>query len=71
MDSSLQAACRHGVNLVPTQVEEPVLEPAEPFGRCRIGLTRAGRSEEMFVCAEARPEGGATDAGAALALAVK
>ncbi len=61
-----------GVNVFPTQVEELVLERPELSGHYQIELTRAGRLDEMLVRVEARPEGfGASDAGAALALAVK
>ncbi len=61
-----------GVNVFPTQIEELVLERPELSGHYQIELTRAGRLDEMLVRVEARPAGfGATDAGAALALAVK
>lgn len=61
-----------GVNVFPTQIEELVLERAELSGHYQIELTRTGRLDEMLVRVEARPEAfGASDAGAALALAVK
>ena len=61
-----------GVNVFPTQIEELVLERDELSGHYQIELTRTGRMDEMLVRVEARPEGfGASDAGPALALAVK
>ena len=60
-----------GVNVFPTQIEELVLERPELSGHYQIELTRAGRLDEMLIRVEARPEGGAADAGPALALAVK
>ena len=61
-----------GVNVFPTQIEELVLARNELSGHYQIELTRMGRMDEMLIRVEARPDGfGATEAGTALALAVK
>ncbi len=61
-----------GVNVFPTQIEELVLARDELSGHYQIELTRMGRMDEMLIRVEARPDGfGATDAGPALAQAVK
>ncbi len=61
-----------GVNVFPTQIEELVLARADLAGHYQIELTRLGRMDEMLIRVEARPDGFvATDAGIALALAVK
>jgi len=61
-----------GVNVFPTQIEELVLAREDLSGHYQIELTRTGRMDEMLVRVEARPDWfGATDAGPALAHAVK
>ena len=60
-----------GVNVFPTQLEELALKRAELSGHYQVELSRASRLDEVLVRVEARPDGGAAGAGAALALAVK
>ena len=61
-----------GVNVFPTQIEELVLTRADLSGHYQIELTREGRMDSALVRVEARPDSlGVTDAGPALARAIK
>ena len=61
-----------GVNVFPTQIEELVLARADLSGHYQIELTREGRMDSALVRVEARPDSlGVTDAGPALARAIK